>query len=168
MAEKPTYDELIQRVKTLEKEAAEHNKSEERYRSLVENSLNAIIVYKQEEILFANESFFNIFGYDREELQDVVMNDILAPEVADEVAKLRNRRLAGEIEKSTVYESKGRRKDGGIFDMEISVCVVTYRGEQCCMAFLSDISTRKQAEQLLSESKKNLDRAQKLSYIQGS
>ena len=151
---------------TERKEADEAlRQSEERYRSLVENSLNAIILYRQEEILFVNEPFFNIFGYEREELQGMVVDDIHAPEVADGVAELRQRRLAGEIEKTAVYESKGRRKGGEIFDMEISVCLVPYQGEQCCMAFLSDISKRKEAEEALRESKDNLDKAQKVAHV---
>jgi len=126
--------------------------SEVRYRNLVENSSNAIILYRQQEILFANEPFFNIFRYEHKELQGMAIDNILAPEVVGMVAELRQRRIAGEIQKAAVYESKGRRKDGEIFDMEISVCVMSHQGEQCCMAFLSDISGRKQAEEALRES----------------
>ena len=82
----------------------------------------------------------------------MVVNDLLAPEIADDVADLRRQRLSGEIEKTSVYESKGRRKDGEIFHMEISVCIVSYQGEECCMAFLSDISKRKKTEEALRES----------------
>jgi len=126
--------------------------SEERYRNLVENSLNAIILYRQQEILFANEPFFNVFGYEHNELRGISVDNIMASEVRNAVAECRKRRILGEIEKTAVYESKGRRKDGEIFDMEISVCVISHQGEQCCMAFLSDISKRKQAEEALGES----------------
>jgi PAS domain S-box-containing protein len=126
--------------------------SEERYRKLVEKSLDAIILYRQKEILFANQPFFDIFGYEHTELKGISVDDILAPEVTDEVATFRQLRLADEIEKSAVYESKGRRKDGEIFHMEISVCVISHEGENCCMAFLSDISKRKRAEVALRES----------------
>ena len=168
MIAKPTYEELENRVKELERETFDRKlveeriarkeaeealgKSEERYRNLVENSLNAIILYRQKEILFANEPFFHIFGYERGELQGMVVDDLLAPEVADGVAELRRLRLGGKIEKAAVYESKGIRSNGKIFDMEISVCVIPYQGEQCCMAFLSDISNRKEADQALAES----------------
>ena len=116
---------------------------EDRYSIMVENSLNAIILYEQEKILFANKTFYNIFGYDSGELGGLTVDDILAPKVAEYVSELRRRRLAGEVEKASVYESKGRRKNGDIFDMEISVCMVPYQNKQCCMAFLSDISGRK-------------------------
>ena len=125
---------------------------EEHYSIMVENSLNAIILYEQEKILFANKTFFNIFGYDSGELKGLTVDDILAPEVAEYVSERRRRRLAGEIESTAVYETKGKRKNGEIFDMEISVCLVAYQNKQCCMAFLSDISGRKKAEEALRAS----------------
>lgn len=159
MGKKPTYEALEAKIAALEMQAAKLQssetalrESEERYRSLVENSLSAIIVYRQEEILFANKPFSEIFGYSREEISHMVVDDILAPESVKMVADLRRRRLAGEIEQASVYESKGRRKNGEIFEMEISVCVVPYQGEKCCMAFLSDISNRKKSEDALRES----------------
>ena len=142
-------------------------KSEERYSSIVQNSLNAIIIYRQEEILFANEPFFNIFGYGPKELEGMAVDDILAPEVAEDVAELRRRRMAGEIEKAIVYESKGRRKDGEIFAMEISVSLITYHGEKCCMAFLSDISGRKQAEEALIEAHNIINRSPAVAFLWG-
>ena len=140
-------------------------KSEERYSSIVQNSLNTIIIYRQEEILFANEPFFNIFGYGPKELEGMAVDDILAPEVAEDVAELRRRRMAGEIEKAIVYESKGRRKDGEIFAMEISVSLITYHGEKCCMAFLSDISGRKQAEEALIEAHNIINRSPAVAFL---
>jgi PAS domain S-box-containing protein len=151
--------ELMKATERLRQEVEERKQaeealreSEERYRSLVENSLSAIILYRQDEILFANNPFFDIFGYKRVELQNLVVDDLLAPGVVAEVAELRRRRLDGKIEQTSIYESKGKRKGGYIFDMEISVCVVSFKGERCCMAFLSDISKRKRIEEELQES----------------
>lgn len=142
MGKKPTYEALEAKIAALEMQAAKLQssetalrESEERYRSLVENSLSAIIVYRQEEILFANKPFSEIFGYSREEISHMVVDDILAPESVKMVADLRRRRLAGEIEQASVYESKGRRKNGEIFEMEISVCVVPYQGESAVWRF---------------------------------
>jgi len=156
---------LKKATRKMQAEIAERKRAEEALRqsekdycSIVQNSLNAIILYGQEEIFFANKPFFNIFGYAQEELQGMVVNDLLAPEVADEVADLRRQRLSGEIERTAVYESKGRRKDGEIFDMEISVCIVSYQDEQCCMAFLSDISKRKKIDEALRESEEKFSK----------
>jgi len=155
----PAYQQLLDRIAQLEQEVLLHQQSEaalreseDRYRSLVENSLSAIIVYRQETILFANKPFFEIFGYDPEDLNTITVDDLMAPESVKDVSERRRRRLAGEIEAASVYESKGRRKNGEVFEMEISVCLVSYQGKPCCMAFLSDISERKKSEQAVRES----------------
>ena len=159
MGDKPTYEALEARIAELKKQVlrqqeseAAHRESEDRYRSLVDNSLSAIVVYRQETILFANKPSFAIFGYEPEDLNNIVIDDLLAPETVADVAERRRRRLAGEIEEASVYESKGKRKNGEIFEMEISVCLVKYQGEPCCMAFMSDISERKKSEEAIRES----------------
>jgi len=75
MARKPTYDELEQRVKELEKETLEHKRveevlreSEEKYSKLVENSLTGIYIDQDEKIVFANNRLADIYRYPREEL----------------------------------------------------------------------------------------------------
>jgi len=126
--------------------------SEKRYKNVVDSSLSAMVLYRQEEILFANKPFFDIFGYESEELKNIMIDDVLATEAVDDVAEKRRQRMAGETEPTAVYESKGKRKNGEIFDMEISVCASHYLGEPCCIASLSDISARKKSEETLRES----------------
>jgi len=63
--------------------------SEERYKNVVDSSLSAIVLYRQEEIIFANKPFYNIFGYKPADLESLVVDDLLAPEkllCQDEVA----------------------------------------------------------------------------------
>jgi len=138
---------------TVYKQAEEElRESEERYKNVVDSNLSAIVLYRQEEIVFANKPFYDIFGYEHRDLEKIVMDDLLAPEAAAEVAENRRKRMAGEIEQASVYDSKGKRKDGEIFDMEISVCASHYLGEPCCIASLSDISERKKSEEARRES----------------
>ena len=163
MGNKLAYDKLEQIVEErtaelvnanlkLKKEEKALRESEERYKNVVDNSLSAIILYRQEEILFANKPFYDIFGYESEDLENIVVDDLLAPEAAAEVAEKRRRRMAGEIEQAAVYESKGKRKNGEIFDTEISVSASQYLGEPCCIASLSDINERKKSEEAVRES----------------
>ena len=74
MAKKPTYEELEQRVKELEKESAERKKaeaalreSEEKYRIVVENSLAGIYVIQDRQFRYVNPRLVEMLGYDRPE-----------------------------------------------------------------------------------------------------
>ena len=144
--------ELVNANLKLKKEEEALRESEERYKNVVDSNLSAIVLYRQEEILFANKPFYNIFGYEPKDLKNIVIDDVLAPEAVADVAEKRRRRMAGEIEQEAVYESKGKRKNGEIFDMEISVCASHYLGKLCCIASLSDISERKRSVEALRES----------------
>ena len=144
--------ELVNANLKLKEEEEALRESEERYKNVVDSNLSAIVLYRQEEILFANKPFYDIFGYEPEDLENIVVDDLLAPEAAAEVAEKRKQRMAGEIEQAAVYESKGKRKTGEPFDMEISVCATHYLGELCCIASLSDISERKKSEEEVRES----------------
>ncbi|RJQ62623.1 MAG: PAS domain S-box protein [Desulfobacteraceae bacterium] len=159
MVQKLTYQELEQRLIALEREFSRRKQvetalreNEDSYRRVVENSLSSIVLYRQQEILFANKPFHTMFGYDPSELEKLTIDDVMAPQDLEAVAELRRRRLAGEIEPAAVYESRGKRKNGELFEMEISVCVVSHGGEPCCLAFLTDISRRKRVEEELRES----------------
>ena len=75
MAKKPTYEELEERVKELENEALERKqaeealrKSEEKYRTLLENAGQAVLVAQDGVYKFVNPKGEELFGYSKEEL----------------------------------------------------------------------------------------------------
>jgi len=94
MPEKPTYEELEQRIhNTTERHQAEEDlrAKEERYRTLLESIEEAYF----EVDLKGNFSFFNdslsvIIGYSRDELKGMNNRDYMAPETAKEMLDLFN------------------------------------------------------------------------------
>ncbi|MCJ7809583.1 MAG: PAS domain S-box protein, partial [Desulfobulbaceae bacterium] len=76
MNENPTYEELEKRIRVLEKEASEGRlareailRSEERYRTLFNESRDAIYITSREGIFMdANQAALELFGFTREEL----------------------------------------------------------------------------------------------------
>ncbi len=75
MIVKPTYEDLELRVKSLEKETAELKKadealgkSEERFRNLVEGSIQGILIHRDHKPLFVNQAYSSIYGYTPEEI----------------------------------------------------------------------------------------------------
>lgn len=51
-----------------------------------------------------------------------------------------------------VFESRHRRKDGTVFDVEVSVAGATMGERSCVIAICRDISERKEAERLIRQS----------------
>ena len=87
MATKPTYEELQQRAKELEKRAFECKQieemleeSEEKYRRLVDNANEAIFVARDGVLQFANPKTIEITGYSQDELLSMRFTDLCHPE----------------------------------------------------------------------------------------
>ena len=155
MARKPTYEELEQRVKELEKETLEHKRveevlreSEEKYSKLVENSLTGIYIDQDEKIVFANNRFADIYRYPREELIGIESWRLVHPEDRSLTDKTRARRLKGE-EAPPEYEARGLTKDGETIWIKRRNTSIEYKGRPAILGNAVDITEQKQAEEEL-------------------
>ena len=155
MARKPTYEELEQRVKELEKEAVEHKRveevlreSEEKYSKLVENSLTGIYIDQDEKIVFANNRLADIYRYPREELIGIESWRLVHPEDRSLTDKTRARRLKGE-EAPPEYEARGLTKDGETIWIKRRNTSIEYKGRPAILGNAVDITEQKQAEEQL-------------------
>jgi len=135
---------LVAKLRRKEKEWRE---SERKFRAVFEKSLDAIGVSKNGYHVMVNPAYLTLFGYERtEELtgQSVLLLNAASHRamVADRI----QRRGRGEPAPAR-YESRGRRKDGTEFDMEVDVATFELEGEQNTLVILRDITERKHAEQ---------------------
>jgi PAS domain S-box-containing protein len=97
-------------------------------------------------LLEVNESYCVMSGYSVPELLTKRIADLEAPETAEATADHVQRSLGGERSR---FESRHRRKDGSIFDVEVSFQFRPVDGGQL-VVFLQDISERRRAEEALS------------------
>ena len=162
MARKPTYEELEQRVKELEKEALEHKRveevlreSEEKYSKLVENSLTGIYIDQDEKIVFANNRLADIYRYPREELIGIESWRLVHPEDRSLTDKTRARRLKGE-EAPPEYEARGLTKDGETIWIKRRNTSIEYKGRPAILGNAVDITEQKQAEEELRKINEDL------------
>ncbi|MBW1851650.1 MAG: PAS domain S-box protein [Deltaproteobacteria bacterium] len=145
MERKPTYEELEQRVKELEKESLKHRKaedalreSEEKFRSIFHAERDAIMVFDAEMLRFieANDATLDLYGYTQEEFLKLTPVDISAePEVTyNIVKKLGALQQIGEV---GLFERKHKRNDGTIFSAEISTSTFNIFGRDLYIYFYS-------------------------------
>lgn len=125
--------------------------SEERYRTLVEESFDGIFVQLDDEIVFANSRLYEMLGYDEGELAGMEPDVIYAPEHWKSARRRLSARLRGESE-ADQFEVRLRRKDGSSFHAEINARAVALGEDTGIQVWVRDIENRKQAERALRDS----------------
>jgi PAS domain S-box-containing protein/putative nucleotidyltransferase with HDIG domain len=125
---------------------AEVKSSEERFRTLFEKAPVGITINRNGRTLFANQTYASMFGYKSglKLIGTPIINQI-APGERHAVGNIIKKRAKGETA-SGFYETTGLRKDGSIFPLFVQVNNVLLPDGPANVAFLSDITTRKQAE----------------------
>lgn len=123
-------------------------KQESYLRAILETSKDGFwIVDSNAKHIEVNEAYCKMSGYTRDEFLNLTVNDIDVLETP-EVTKKKIRQIK---EKGhTIFETKHKRKDRSIFDVEVSTTFLDINGGQF-ICFCRDITERKKAEQQLRE-----------------
>ena len=100
-------------------------------------------------IFEANEKALQVYQYSLEELRRMKITDLISPAFRPFFDDL----LKTAVENDGIFiESIHQRKDGSLFDVEISARVITVEGKKYLHQIIRDITERKQAEVALRES----------------
>jgi PAS domain S-box-containing protein len=127
--------------------------SEERFRILSEAAFEAIFIHDSLDIIEANQTAYEIFGYKPEEFAGRSVLEFLAPESKDLVMeKWRSR-------DKEPYEVRAKRKDGTTLITEVRGKRIPYHGKTAQVATLYDITTHKALENDLIKAKEIAERA---------
>ena len=153
----PRQDEVGQLIEafnhlivTLALRQSTLSEREESYKSILHTAINGI--WQTDRLGFlieVNEAYCRMSGYTEQELLTMNISDLDAVETHEDVRNnMQQLKTLGEAR----FEKQHRRKDGTIFDVEISA---QYRfvGDGQCVAFVQDITERKKAEIALRRSR---------------
>ena len=132
-------------------------KTELSYKRLVDNIIDGIIIDDFEgKIVYANDQFLKIFGYGREEIEGLILEDYVAPEYHETLRLRHNKRINGE-KVPDVFEFIGVRCDGERIWVEVRVSRVTENGKVVgTQSAVRDITKSKNAEHLRQQTEANL------------
>ena len=130
--------------------------SEERYRSVFENTGTAtIIIEKEKTISMVNTQFEELSGFSKEDVeQKKKWTDFVAPEDLMRMKGYHTRRRKDEQSAPTEYEFKFVDRKGDTKDMFCKIGMIP--GTRRSVASWLDISQRKEAEKALKESEKGI------------
>ena len=139
----------------------ELRKSEERFRTLFEYSVDTLLVHDEEgRILDCNAEACRALGYTREELLSLRVRDIATGPLSDEERREQENRggtlwqrvVRGDPDAfGTIHYGEHKRKDGTAFPVEVHVGAVDYDGRRLILASVRDITERREFEKRLQE-----------------
>ncbi|MGD0857266.1 MAG: PAS domain S-box protein, partial [Dehalococcoidia bacterium] len=127
-------------------------KSEEKYRTLIENANEGIAVVQDGAFKFFNVKFLALTGYDADEMRSRPFVGLIFPEDRDIVVNRYRRRLKGEQLDGT-FSFRCMHKSGDLIWVEINSALIEWEGKPATLNFLTDITKRKEAEQALQQEK---------------
>ncbi len=161
-----TYDEAIhfgerelnilsfistQIARAIDKKRAEEEilESEEKYRLLVENVYDAIMVIQDNRFVFFNNQLLEMLDFTRIEMSVKEFVEI----TTEDSWSLYEKVIYHELPNDEVprYETTLKRKDGTILEVEANQTKILYRGKAAMFAVVRDITERRRFMQMLEE-----------------
>lgn len=131
-------------ISYFEKTKEDLKTSKSRYKILSDSAKDIILFIRCSDgrIIEANNAASEFYGYTVEELLELKIYDLLAPNIHRECGKV--------LTESIIYETLHRRKDGSIFSVEVSSARAILEGENVVLNIIRDITDRKLFEEKLT------------------
>ncbi len=126
----------------------------QRYEYLTRFANDIILVADQSlKIVEANNKAVASYGYERDELVKLHLINLYPPGSEDVLDALMRH---VEEQSGLIFEAVQQRKDGTTFPVEVSLRLLEVEGEKLFQEIIRDITERKQSDEVLKESQKNL------------
>ena len=150
---------LRQQIAELQKSKIKHQQieeflreDEEKYRIVVEMDTGAIFIETMEgRILECNTAGAKMFGYTKEEIIGLTIADLVPEEFAKKLPKI----ITDKETTHGIFLSRiSKKKNGTIFPTEIATKIVNTGGKPRLIAYIRDITKRKETEKRLRKARK--------------
>ena len=123
-----TVEDVTERMKAEQ----ELKESEEKFRTIAEESIVGISIIQDDVIKYINQTFLDIIGYTQEKIQNWKPGDLFekltSPEQREEVREISQKNQSGKTKYTTNKEIKIISKNGDIFWIEFYARSIIYQG----------------------------------------
>jgi len=128
--------------------------SEEKYRTLVEGSHDAIFIHSEGAFQFVNDRVAEVTGYDREELIGTSIWELVHEDDRERVREFVERRESDEG--TPHYEVRVRTKTGEVRHFEMSVQAITYDDDTAHLGSARDVTERRKRKRTVERQNERL------------
>ena len=125
--------------------------SEEKYRNLVDNANEAILVAQDGLLKFVNRKALEMFGYSEQELKSRPFPEFIHPDDRGMVVENYKNRINGKPVQAGRYTFRHLTDDGAVRWVEMGTVRIDWQGKPATLNFLTDVTKRKQAEEELQK-----------------
>lgn len=134
--------------------ARELTDSEDKFRRLVETSLDGIVLHRDLKLLYVNGACLEMFHYQEPaQMLNRSLLQFVDPRYRQVVERWQTQVQRG-ASTPPIFEMKGVRKDGSKFDLEGVSFPTTYEGRPAIQTHIRDITHKKHLEEHLSRTEK--------------
>ncbi|WP_276302507.1 PAS domain S-box protein [Halorussus lipolyticus] len=127
--------------------------SEEKYRTLVEGSHDAIFIHSDETFQFVNDRVAELTGYSRDELLGMSVWGVVHEDDREHVEQIAE---DDDADDAPHYELRIRTRDGEVRYVELSVQVISYNGERAHLGSARDVTERRKRKQKVERQNERL------------
>jgi PAS domain S-box-containing protein len=154
--EKPIIQGIFRDITERRQVEEELREKEEKYSTLVESSLTGIYIDQDERVVFANNTFAEIYRYPKDELMGMETWKLVHPEDRALTDDMRARRLKGE-DVPAEYEARGLTKYGETIWIRRRNTRIEYQGKPAILGNIADITEQKGVEEELRKINEELE-----------
>ncbi len=136
------------------RDITDRRRAEEAYRTLVDHSLQGLVVIQDERVVFTNHAMSQISGFSVEEIlakSPEEIWDFVHSEDRQRIWDNHRARLEGRSLPEN-YEFQVVRKDGAVRWLELHACRIEYRGRPAVHATCTDVTARVHTQNALKQS----------------
>ncbi len=146
------YQSIGEDITDSKRRAEVLRESEERFRNLIEGSVQGIYIHRDFRPLLVNRAFAEILGYESVDeylASTQSLDEHIAPHERERMTLYKAARLRGE-EAPVSYEYEALRKDGSIVTLQNSVRLINWDGEPAIQSTVIDVTEARSLSEQLS------------------